>query len=240
MTALWNEVQGAVPLILHGNPTLVGVIWFTLQVSAIATAGAVVIGLPIGLTLGLGRFRGRGALQVLANASLGLPPVLIGLALFLASMPKAPLGFLHLQATRQGVFIAQTILALPYVVAVSAAAVQGLPPALLDQARALGARRRQVYALALREAKVGVMASVIAALGATLAEVGAIVVIGGNIYGYNQTLASAALFEANGAHYQDAVAVGMVLIVLILILMGVVSVLQLWGNGIPLRFRSAT
>ncbi len=240
MTALWHEVQGAIPLILHGNPTLLNVIWFTLQVSAIATAGAAIIGLPIGLTLGLGRFRGRRALQVLANASLGVPPVLIGLALFLVSMPKAPLGSLHLQASRQGVFVAQTLLALPYVVAVSAAAVQGLPPGLLNQARALGARRRQLYALALREAKIGVMAGVITALGATLAEVGAIVVIGGNVYGYNQTLASAALFEANGAHYQDAVAIGIVLIVLIVILISALSVLQLRGDGMRMRFRSAT
>ena len=240
MTALWNEVKGAVPLIFHANPTIVTVIWFTLQVSAIATAGAAVIGLPIGLTLGLGRFRGRRALQVIANASLGLPPVLIGLALFLLTMPHAPLGFLHLQATREGVFIAQTVLALPYVVALSAAAVQGLSAGLLDQARALGARRRQVYWLALREAKIGIVAAVIAALAATLSEVGAIVVIGGNIYGYNQTLASAALFEANGAHYQDAVAIGMVLIVLILILIGAVSLIQLRTGGIRMRFQSAT
>ncbi|HEY5317968.1 MAG TPA: ABC transporter permease [Solirubrobacteraceae bacterium] len=239
MTALWNTVREAVPLILHGNPTLFTVIWFTLQVSAIATAGAAVIGLPIGLTLGLGRFRGRRVLQVLANASLGVPPVLIGLALFLVTMPKAPLGSLHLQGTRQGVFIAQTILALPFVVAFSAAAVQGLAPGLLAQARALGAGRPQVYALALREARIGVLAAMIAALGATLAEVGAIVVIGGNIYGYDQTLATAALYEANGAHYQDAVAIGLVLIVLILVLIGAASLLQLRG-GTSMRFRSAT
>lgn len=240
MTALWEEVKGAIPLIFNANPTLMSVIWFTLEVSAVATFGAAVIGLPIGLTLGLGRFRGRRVLQVLANASMGVPPVLIGLALFLLSAPHAPLQFLPLEGTREGVFVAQTVLALPYVVAVSAAAIQGLAPGLLAQARALGAVRRQVYWLALREAKVGVMAGVIAALGATLSEVGAIVVVGGNIYGYNQTLASAAMFEANGAHYQDAVAIGLVLIFMIVILMGAVSLLQLRTGGINVRFRPAT
>ena len=240
MTALWEEIKGAIPLIFNANPTLTTVIWFTLEVSAVATLGAAVIGLPIGLTLGLGRFRGRRVLQILANASMGVPPVLIGLALFLLSAPHAPLQFLPLEGTREGVYVAQTVLALPYVVAVSAAAIQGLAPGLLAQARALGAGRRQVYWLALREAKVGVVAGVIAALGATLSEVGAIVVVGGNIYGYNQTLASATLYEIDGGYYADAVAVAIVLIGLILILMCSLALLQHQGNGIRLRFRSAT
>jgi len=239
MHLLWEVLQRAVPLIWSGNPTLLGVIWFTIQVAAISTACAAVIGLPIGIALGLGRFRGRRTLQVLANASLGLPPVLVGLFLFLAFTPAGPLGSLQLNITRQGVFVAQTVLALPYVVALTAAAIQGLPPGLLAQARVLGAGRGQLALLALREARIGVMAGIIAALGTALSEVGAIVIVGGNIYGYNQTLASAALYEANAAHYDDAVAIGIVLIGLILVLMGGVSLLQHQSGGIRLRFRSA-
>jgi tungstate transport system permease protein len=239
MSSLWGEIRGAIPLILHGNPTIMTVIWFTLQVSAIATIGATVIGLPIGLTIGLGRFRGRAVHHALANASLGLPPVLVGLFLFLVFAPLAPLGSLHLQATRRAVFIAQTILALPYVVALTIAAVRGLPAGLLVQARALGARRRQLYMLALREARIGVLAAIIAALGTTLSEVGAIVVVGANVYGYDQTLASASLYEANGGHYQDAVAIGIVLIAMILILMCGLGLLQQRGDGIGWRFRTA-
>jgi tungstate transport system permease protein len=237
---LWETLRQSVPLIVHGNPTLFSVIWFTIQVAAIATVSAAVIGLPIALAIGLGRFRGRRALQILANASLGLPPVVVGLFLFLAFTPQGPFGSLHLNVTRRGVFIAQTVLALPYVIALSAAAIQGLPPGLLSQARLLGAGRLQLCTLALREARIGVMAAVIAALGTALSEVGAIVIVGGNVYGYDQTLASAALFEANAAHYVDAVAIGIVLSGLILILMGAVSLLQHQGNGIRLRFRPAT
>jgi tungstate transport system permease protein len=237
---LWEMLRRSVPLILEGNPTLFSVIWFTIQVAAIATVSAAVIGLPIGLAIGLGRFRGRRVLQILANASLGLPPVLVGLFLFLVFVPQGPLGSLHLNVTRRGVFIAQAVLALPYVIALSAAAIQGLPPALLSQARLLGAGRRQLCTLALREARIGVMAAIIAALGTALSEVGAIVIVGGNVYGYDQTLASAALFEANAANYVDAVAIGIVLTGLILILMGAVSLLQHQGNGIRLRFWPAT
>ena len=240
MQLLWDLLGRAVPLIAHGNPYLFSVIWFTIQVAVVATVAAAAIGLPIGLAIGLGRFRGRRPLQILANASLGLPPVLVGLFLFLLFVPQGPLGSLRLPVTKQAVFIAQTVLALPYIVALTAAAIQGLPPGLLAQARVLGAGRRQLAALALREARIGVLAAVIAALGTTLSEVGAIVIVGGNVYGFDQTLASAALYEANAAHYADAVAIGIVLTGLILLLMGGVSLLQQRGSGIRLRFRSAT
>lgn len=238
MHLLWEELRQAVPLITHGNPYLLQVIWFTIQVAAIATSAAAVIGLPIGLTIGLGRFRGRRALQALANASLALPPVLVGLFLFLVFVPEGPLGSLHLTITRRAVFVAQTVLALPYVVALTAAAVQGLGPGLLSQARVLGAGRLALYTLALREARIGVVAALLAALGTTLSEVGAIVIVGGNVYGYDQTLASAALFEANASRYADAVAIGIVLIALILVLMCSVGFLQHRG-GLRLRFGAA-
>jgi tungstate transport system permease protein len=240
MNLLWEVFQRAVPLITHGDPYLWSVIWFTIQVAAIATTAAAVIGLPLGLTIGLGRFRGRSTLQILANASLALPPVVVGLFLFLLFIPQGPLGPLHLPITRHAVFIAQTVLALPYVVALSAAAVQGIPGGLVAQARLLGAGRLQVGALALREARIGIVAALLAALGTGLAEVGAIVIVGGNVYGYDQTLASAALYDANAAHYDEAVAVSLVLIGLILIVMSAASLLQHQGGGIRMRFRAAS
>jgi tungstate transport system permease protein len=239
MRFLWDELRLAVSLIFHGNPYLLSIIAFTVEVALIATAVAALLGVPLGLALGLGRFRGRRALQILANAGLALPPVLVGLFLFLLFVPQGLLGGLHLQLTRRAVFIAQSVLALPYAVALTSAAIQGLPAGLLAQARALGAGRAQVYALALREARIGVLAALIAALGTTLSEVGAIVIVGGNVYGYDQTLASAALFEADAAHFADAVAIGIVLIILILILMGALGLLQQRGEGIRMRFRPA-
>lgn len=240
MKLLWHVIEHAVPLIFHGNPYLLRVIWFTVQVAVVSTALAALIGLPIALAIALGRFRGRRALQILANASLGLPPVVVGLLLFLIFVPQGPLGSLHLTITRRSVFVAQTVLALPYVVALGAAAVQGLAPGLLNQARAFGAGRGQLALLALREARIGVLAAIIAALGTALSEVGAVVLVGGNVYGYDQTLASAALFEADAARYSDAVAVGIVLIGLILVLMGGLGLLQQRSDGIRMRFRSAT
>src|ERR1700739_3034045 len=112
MHLIWEEIRHALPLIFHGNATLWQVIGFTLQVAAISTACAAVLGLPLALAIGLGRFRGRRALQVLANASLGLPPAVVGVLLFLLFSPNAPLGSLELIWTRRAVFIAQTVLAL--------------------------------------------------------------------------------------------------------------------------------
>jgi tungstate transport system permease protein len=240
MRLIWEELKVALPLIWDGNPYLLSIIWFTLQVAVLATAIASAIGLPIGLALGLGRFRGRNVLRALANASLALPPVLVGAILYLLMVPTAPFGSLELIWTRQAVFIAQTILALPFIVALSAAAVQALPPGLMSQARLLGAGRWQVWVLALREARIGVLAAVIAGLGTALSEVAAVTILGGNIYGHDQTLASATLYEVDAAHYADAVAISIVLIAMILILMCGLGLLQHQGEGIRLRFRSAT
>ena len=143
-----------------------------------------------------------------------------------------------MRRARRGVTLAW--LALPFTIALTAAAIQGLPPGLLSQARLLGAGRLQLSVLALREARVGVMAAIIAALGTTLSEVAAIAILGGNIYGYNQTLASATLFYVNAGRFPEAVAVAVVLTVMILVLMGGLSILQHQGNGIRMRFRSAT
>ncbi len=156
MRLLWDELRTAVPLIFHGNQYMGSTIWFTVQVAFISTAIATVVGLPLAVLIGLGRFRGRALLQWIANACIALPPVLVGLFLFMLFIPQGPLGDSRLGGTRRSVFIAQAILATPYVVALGAAAIQSLPPGLLVQARALGAGRRQLAVLALREARIGV------------------------------------------------------------------------------------
>ena len=123
--------------------------------------------------------------------------------------------------------------------ALTPAAIQGLPPGLLAQARALGAGRAQLSVLALREAKIGVLAAVIAAFGATLSEVGAVVIVGGNIQNYDQTLASAILSQVTDyANYPYAVGIGLVLLVLIGVLMGLLTVLQQRTSGVHLSFRT--
>src|ERR1700761_3862948 len=155
MGYLWEQLRTAIPLITSGNSYVLSVTWVTIKVALISTGVALVIGLPIGLALGLGRFRGRRALHILANASLALPPVLVGVGVLLLLLPAGAFGFLQIEFTLRGVYVAQTILALPYIVALTPAAIQGLPPGLLAQARSLGASRMQMAALALREAKIG-------------------------------------------------------------------------------------
>jgi tungstate transport system permease protein len=235
----WQILREAVPLITNGDPTLWTIIWFTLQVAVVSSACAALLGLPVGLALGLGRFRGRNLLRLLANASLGLPPALVGTVMFVVLEGHAPLAGLHLLGTRRVVFVAQTILCLPYIIALSAAAVQGLAPGLLGQARLLGAGRRHLWVLALREARTGVIAALLAALGSGLSEVAAIVIVGGNSYDYNQTLASSTLYYVNAGSYSEALAVAIVLLAMIVLLMGGLGLLQQQGGGIRLRFRSA-
>jgi tungstate transport system permease protein len=160
--------------------------------------------------------------------------------LALLMFPAAPLGGLHLLFTLKGVIVAQTILALPVVVALTAAAVRSLPGGLLSQATALGASTGQLWLLALREARIGVMAATIAAFGSALSEVGAVVLVGGNIQGSTQTLASAALEQVDAGHFAEGVAIGMILLGLILILAAALTAVQLGGGGSGSRWRRQT
>ncbi len=240
MGYLWDQLRSAIPLIAHGNPYIMGLLWVTLRVAFVSTAAALVVGLPIGLALGLGRFRGRRALQLLANASLALPSVVVGIGVLLLLLPQGAFGSLRIEFTLTAVYIAQAVLALPYIVALTSAAIQGLSPGLLDQARALGASRIQLGVFALREAKIGVIAAVIAALGATIAEVGAVVIVGGNFQGSDETLASALLEQFNyTAHDPYATAIALVLLAVIVVLIGVLTVIQQRTGGVQFRFRTA-
>jgi tungstate transport system permease protein len=240
MGFIWHEIRSAIPLIVGGNQYILAVTWVTIRVAAVATAAALVIGLPIGLAIGLGRFRGRRALHILANASLALPPVIVGVFVLLFVLPQGALGSWHIAYTIKAVYVAQTILALPYIVALTPAAIQGLPPGLLAQARILGAGRRHLSVLALREAKIGVLAAVIAALGASLSEVGAVIIVGGNIQNYDQTLASAIVQQVNDyTNYPYAVGISLVLLGLILVLAAIITVVQQRAGGLHMRFQTA-
>jgi tungstate transport system permease protein len=192
---------------------------------------AALVGLPLGLLFGLGRFRGRRVGIAVLNAGLGLPPVVVGLVVALFLFRGAPLGGLELIYTVNGIILAQAILALPLVAAFTAAAVQVVPGALLDQARALGASRPQIAALALREARVGVIGALIAALGSALSEVGAVVLVGGNIHAQTQTLASAVLTEVSEGEYGTAIALGIILLGLIIVCGALLTIVQQRGSG---------
>lgn len=226
MDFIWDGIKQAADLLVHGDHDLLVVVGITLRLALFSTLLALALGLPLGIGLGLGRFRGRRAMLAVTNAGMGLPPVVVGLVVALLLFRGAPLGDLNLLYTFKGIVFAQTLLALPVVAALTAAAVQSLPAGLLEQARAFGASRTQVAGLALREARVGVLAATIAALGSAFAEVGAIVLVGGNIEGRTQTLASAVLVEVSAGEYGRAIALGTILLGLILILAAALTFAQ--------------
>ncbi len=239
MGFLWTQLRDGVPLIWGDHGDILRLGWVTIRLALVATGIASAIGIPLGCAIGIGRFRGRRIAHALANASLAVPSVIVGIVVLVLLLPSGALGGLRIAFTLKGVYIAQTLLALPYTVALTAAAVNALPPGLLDQARALGARRAQLARLALREARIGVMAAVIAALGTALSEVGAVVIVGGNIQNHDQTLASAVLQRTTDyTDYPTAIAIAIVLLVLIGALMAALTVLGQRTDGLRLRLRT--
>ena len=226
MEFLWDGLRRAIDLLLSGDDEVLDIVWVTLRMAFWSTLLALLVGLPLGLLLGLARFRGRGGALALVNAGMGLPPVVVGLVVALLLFRGAPLGGLNLLYTLDGVILAQAMLAFPIVAALTASAVQSLPDGLLEQARAFGASRTAVAVLALREARVGVLAATIAAAGSAFAEVGAVVLVGGNIEGQTQTLASAVLVRVSAGEYGTAIALGILLLGLVLLLAGALTAIQ--------------
>ena len=167
----------------------------TVLLAIASTLTAALVGLPLGCALGAGAGRSRGFARIASNAGLGLPPVVLGVFVALALLPKAILGGLGWSNTVDAIVLAQTLLALPIVVALTAAAVTDLPVGMLDQARAFGARRLRVMVFALSEARAGVAIAVFATFGSALAEVGAVIIVGGNIRGETNTLASTVILD---------------------------------------------
>jgi tungstate transport system permease protein len=230
MDFIWHGFREGLHLIVSRDPVLVATVRITLRIAFWSTLWAMLIGVPIGVSLGVGRFRGRRIMLALANAGLGLPPVVVGLFLFLLMLQQSPLGRFHLLYTVKGVIVAQTVLALPLVIAFTAAAVQAVDPVLLDQARTLGASRAALGTLAVREARLGVVAACIAALGTTLSEVGAVVLVGGNIQGQTSTLATAVLLTISSGQYDVGIAYGTILLGIILVLAAALTVVQYAGG----------
>jgi tungstate transport system permease protein len=229
MEFLLDGIRQAWQLLLHPDAPLKSAFDVTLRVAFFSTLLALIAGLPTGLAFGLRSFRGRSAGLSLVNAGLGLPPVVVGLIVATLLFRNGPLGGLNLLYTVNGIIVAQALLAFPIVAAFTATAVQAVPLALLEQASALGASRFRVAMLALREARVGIFAAAIGALGSALSEVGAVVLVGGNIQEQTQTLASAVLVQVSAGDYGEALAYGFILLGLILVLAAVLTLLQQRG-----------
>ncbi len=183
-----------------------------MSVSALAISLAV--GLPLGLVLALNRFPGRRFLTAVVNTGMGVPPVVVGLIVALFLWRSGPLGSLNLMYTTSAMIIAQVLIALPIVAGLSLAALQQLDPGFRLQILALGAGRLRMAALLLREIRVPIMAAVMAAFGGIISEVGAVMLVGGNIKGETQVLTTTIVQDANMGEFAAAIALAVILLFL--------------------------
>jgi tungstate transport system permease protein len=212
---LGGSVVQAVGLLLRGDAETWRVTLLSLQVSLAATAISLLVGVPLGTWLALTRFPGRGLALALVNTGMGMPPVVAGLVISILLWRSGPLGALRLLYTPTAIVIAQVVLALPIVVGLSAAAVQQLNPRLRLQILALGATRTQYLWLLVREARLPLIAAVMAGFGAVISEVGAAMMVGGNIQGQTRVLTTAIVLETSKGNFDLALALGLILLALV-------------------------
>ncbi|MDX1577697.1 MAG: ABC transporter permease [Gemmatimonadota bacterium] len=203
-------------LITSGDLYVWNVILRSLQISGLALLLAIVIGLPIGVAVGLSRFRFRTPVVAVINSGLALPPVVVGLGVFLMLSRSGPLGDLHLLYTPLAMIVAQTVIAGPYIAAVSLAAAESVPADIALQARALGASRWQAVLLQLRDIRTSLVAAVAAGFGAIISEVGAVMIVGGNILGETRVMTTAIVLETRRGNFDVAIAMGVVLLLIAL------------------------
>jgi tungstate transport system permease protein len=208
------------------GPELWTIVWLTLRVTGTAVLLAVAAGIPLGAWLGLARFRGKRLAVALLYTGMGLPPVAVGLAVYLLLSRSGPLGFLEWLFTPQAMILAQAVLALPVVAGIMCASVAAVPADLLLQVRALGASRGQVRRAVLREARAGMAVALAAAVGRSLAEVGAALIVGGNIQGQTRVLTTAIVLETGKGQFALALALAGWLLGLALAINAVVLGLQ--------------
>jgi tungstate transport system permease protein len=194
-------------------PDLREVVALTLVVSGLSTVIGSALGVPAGLALALGRFRGRRVLRLFVDVGMGIPPVLAGLFLLMLLWSSGPFGGLGLVFTPAAMVLAQVLLAVPIAAGVTAAAVEGLPSAALEQLSALRLPPFLRGRVAAGEARSGVVAAVAAAFGRVVSEVGAVLVVGGNILGETRVLTTLIVQESRQARFGTAIAAGVILLV---------------------------
>jgi tungstate transport system permease protein len=219
-------VATAFGLIASGDAALLAIIGLSLRVTLLAVLIACTVGLPLGAALALARFPGRGAVVVLFNALMGLPPVVAGLVVYLMLSRSGPLGSLALLFTPTAMVIAQTLLILPIVVSLTRSVVEDLWLEYREQLRSLGAGRLRAVPTLLWDGRVSLLTGVLAGFGRASAEVGAVLIVGGNIAGHTRTMTTAITLETSRGNLGLAVALGLILMTLTLALNAAA-----WGAG---------
>ena len=232
MDEILRGLARAVNLICTADPAVLEIIWLSLLVTGLALAISTLIGVPAGAALGLwSRIRVRGLVTVLLYTGMGLPPVVVGLAVYLLLSRSGPLGSLGWLFTPGAMVLAQIVIALPVVAGLTMTAVQSVEPGLRLQVRALGATRWQELAAVLLEARIGVMAAIVAAFGSIISEVGAVMLVGGNIEGRTRVLTTAIVLNTRMGEFDLALALGILLLLLAFLANAVLFWLQQRAEG---------
>ena len=208
---------------------MLAIVGLTFKVTGLALVLGVLAGVPLGAALGLARFRGRRLIALLLYTGMGLPPVVVGLFVYLLLSRSGPMGELGWLFTPAAMVAAQTVIAFPLVAALTMSAVEGVDPEVRRQVRALGATQAQLAWTVLREARLGVTAAIVAAFGGIISEVGAVMLVGGNIEGQTRVLTTAVVLYTRQGDFALAMALGLILIALTLLANA--ALIQLQGRS---------
>ncbi len=212
MGDLLSGMAESMRLITSADPYVYNIIGVSLRVSGFALLFSTIIGVPLGALLALTEFRAKPVVTALLYTGMGFPPVVIGLFVFLALSSVGPLGHLGWLFSVRAMIVAQSIIAFPLVAGFTMAAVMSVDKNLMSQLRALGATRMQASWAAIKEARIGVLVSVIAGFGGIISEVGAVMLVGGNIEGKTRVLTTAIILETRKGNFQVAIAFGVILL----------------------------
>jgi len=212
MDLILDGIRQAFHLLLGGDREVLGITLLSLEISGAATVLSLLLGISIGTAVALSTFRGKKIFVSLVNTGMGLPPVVVGLFVSILLWRNGPLGFLGLLYTPTAIVLAQAIIATPIVTGITIGAMQSLPPALRLQILALGATRTQMVWMLVQEARLPLMAGVMAGFGGVISEVGASIMVGGNIRGYTRVLTTATVMETSKGNFDVAIALSIVLL----------------------------
>jgi tungstate transport system permease protein len=212
---LVDGVRQALGLLLGGDREILGVLWLSLQVSGAATLIALLLGIPAGAALALAQFPGRTLVVSAVNTGMGLPPVVVGLFVTILLWRSGPLGGWEILYTPAAIILAQAVIAAPIVTGITLAAVQNVPAKFRLQLIALGASRTQMVWVTLREARLPMLAAVMAGFGGVISEIGASMMVGGNIKGHTRTLTTAMVLETGKGNFEIAIALSILLLLLV-------------------------
>jgi tungstate transport system permease protein len=214
LNLIWEGIKQALQLLVAGDPEVLQITLLSLQVSGLATALSLLIGLPFGTLLALGQFPGRKFGLSLINTGMALPPVVVGLVVSLMLWRSGPLGGLRLMYTTQAIVVAQVLIAAPVVTGLTAAALQQLDPRLRLQLLGLGASRWQMIVALWREARLPLLAALMAGFGSVISEVGASMMVGGNLRYQTRVLTTAIVLETSKGEFAAAIALSAILLLL--------------------------